>query len=116
MSDPDASTRIITDVFPGDPGDEWRLTGLHPKFQLQIQRVSPLNFYMRFENSESEPVSFTITIDGHSFQSPRFSTGSQEYRRPLPDGWLAKPGPVDITVEIAAPHGILLHSIGFEER
>jgi len=129
MSDPDASARIIADVFPADPGEEWQFTGLHPKFRLQLQRVSPLNFYMRFDNSVEAvrdwgPVSFTITINGNRFRSSRFSSGGQEYRRPVPDGWITKPGPVDIAVDIepprrapdGTPYGIRLHSIGFEER
>ena len=129
MSDPDASTRIIADVFPAEPGAEWRFTGPHPKFRLQLEHVSPLNFYMRFDNSIESvrdwgPVSFSITINGNSFRSQRFSSGAQEYRRPVPDSWITKPGPVDIAVDIepprrapnGTPYGIQLHSIGFEER
>jgi hypothetical protein len=129
MSDPDVSTRIVADVFYAGPGEEWRSTGLHPKFRLQLQHVSPLDFYMRFINSGEAvrargPISFLITINGNSFRSYRFSSGDQEYRRPIPDGWITKPGPVEIAVDIepaklapdGTPYGIEVHSIGFVER
>ena len=130
MSDPDANTHILGDVYSADSGDEWRFTGLHPKFRFDVRHATHLGFYLRFYNSDDAirargPVSFSITINGNHFQSPRIGgTGDLEYRRPIPDGWIATPGRVDVSIDVepgwhspdGTTYGILLNSIGFEER
>jgi hypothetical protein len=128
MSDSDADFHILGDVFPGGPGEEWRFTGLHPKFRLEVQRVVPLNFYIRFSNTvemlrDRGPATFAIAIDGKPFH--RFTAAVEpEHRWPVPDGWFVKPGSVEISIDISPPWhgpfnaaiGIQLHSVGFEER
>jgi hypothetical protein len=128
MSDPDANAHILSDVFPSDPGEEWRFTGLHPKFRVVVQRVVPLTFYMRFSNltemlRDRGPATFAIAIDGKPFH--RFSaTIEEENRWPVPDGIIVKPGNVEVSIDISPPWhgpfntivGIQLHSVGFEER
>lgn len=129
MSDPDIAVHVIADMFPADPTEEWRFTGLHPRFRIQLQHAAPFDFYTRFDNSVESirdfgPVSFTVTINGHRFESQRFMSGAQEYRHTLPEGWITQPGPVDIAVDIGPPrrfpdgavYGVKLHSIGLEER
>lgn len=128
MSDPDANAHILGDVFPAEPGSEWRFTGLHPKFRLEVQRVVPLTFYMRFSNisemlRDRGPAIFSIAINGKPFH--RFTaTIEPEHRWPVPDGWIVKPGSVEVSIDISPPWrgpfnttmGIHLHSVGFEER
>ena len=128
MSDHDADAHILADVFANNPGAEWRFTSLHPKFRFDVPSVAHLNFYMRFFNLDRAlrdrgPVSFSIAITGHTFQSPRFpSAGDMEYRRPIPEEWIVQPGRVEVSVDISpawkAPdgetYGVLLNSIGFE--
>ena len=130
MSDPDANQHILADVFSAGSGEEWRFTGLHSKFRFEISRLSRLGFYMRFYNSAEAlaargPASFSITVNGNRFESPRFiGAGDQEYRRPIPDGWIAHPGVIDVSLDVdrgwrssdGTTYGILLNSIGFEER
>src|SRR5258708_15618081 len=130
MSDSDANAHILGDVFSGLDRAEFRFTGLHPQFLAQVDDVKSLDFYIRFFNHDEAlnargPVSFTVGINGNSFQPPRFDARrDQEDRWPLPDGWLAKPGPVEISLDIdprwrrsdGKDYGVLLHSIGFERR
>jgi 4-amino-4-deoxy-L-arabinose transferase-like glycosyltransferase len=130
MSDADANAHILSDVFAGLDGAEFRFTGLHPQFLVQADNVGNLDFYMRFFNHDEAlrargPVSCTVAINGRSFRTPPFDArGDQEYRWTLPDGWLAKPGPIEISLDIEPPwrqrdgkdYGVLLHSVGFERR
>jgi hypothetical protein len=130
MSDSDVNAHILGDVFTGMEGAEFRFTGLHPQFLVQVDDVRNLDFYVRFFNHDEAlrargPVSFTVGINGKSFRPPNFDgRGDQEYRWTLPGGWLAKPGPVEISLDINPPwrqpngknYGVLLHSIGFERR
>jgi hypothetical protein len=130
MSDSDANAHILSDVFAGLDGAEFRFTGLHPQFLVQADNVGNLDFYMRFFNHDEAlrargPVSCTVAINGRSFRTPPFDArGDQEYRWTLPDGWLAKPGPIEISLDIEPPwrqrdgkdYGVLLHSVGFERR
>jgi hypothetical protein len=130
MSDPDADVHIVSDVFR-DAGSEWAFTGLHPKFRFTIRDGTRVNFYVRFFNHDEAlrargPVSFTITINGHDFQSPRFTgSGNQEYRTPpLPNDWIVAPGLANVSLDIEPPwhagsgtvYGVLLNSIGFEAQ
>jgi 4-amino-4-deoxy-L-arabinose transferase-like glycosyltransferase len=130
MSDSDANAHILSDVFAGLDGAEFRFTGLHPQFLVQADDVRGLDFYVRFFNHYEAlrargPVSFTVGMNGKSFRSPIFDgRGDQGYRWTLPDGWLANPGPVEISLDIDPPwrqrdgkeYGVFLHSIGFERR
>ena len=130
MSDPDADAHILADVFPSDPGSEWRFTGLHPKFRLDVQHASPLYFYLHFSNLDEMmrargPVTFAIAIDGKRLQAPTFKvTGDLEYRWPVADGWVPNRGSVEISIDISppwippdgTPRGTFLNAIGFEER
>jgi hypothetical protein len=129
MSDPDADAHIIRDVPPAGNDPDWRFTGLHPKFRLELVDVSHLVFYVRFFNHGEAllargPVSFKVDINGKQFQSERFPyEGDAEYRHPLPDGFIARPGLVEISLDISPPWqypgdgtvGVLLHSIGFQQ-
>ena len=130
MSDPDADAHIRGDVFGSEAGSEWRFTGLHPAFRMDVRRVSGLTFYLRCSNTAEMlrargPVTFDITINGTHFRSPRFATeGDIEYRRPIPDGWIQSPGPVEIRIDVSPPwhapdgmtYGMFLNSVGFEKR
>ncbi len=130
MSDPSASSRFLSGMAPENSGGEWRFTGAHPRFRLQLRTAANLNFYMRFFLHEESlrsrgPVSFHIALNGHEFQTYRFSqAGDMEYRRAIPDGWIRVPGTVDIALDVNPPWrlpdgttvGVLLHSIGFEKR
>ncbi len=130
MADPNVNSHIVQDVFEAPDGAEWRFTGLHPKLRLQIDNPSNLDFYLRFAMQDESlksrgPVSFSVGINGHKFQSYRFALpGDFEYRHPIPPDWLQAPGPVDISLDIdpawrtpdGTVYGLLLHSIGFERR
>ena len=130
MSDPDADAHILGDVFPSDPGSEWRFTGLHPKFRLDVQHTAPLYFYLRFSTIDEMQrdrgaVTFAIAINGKPLQSPRFTTnGEREYRWPVPEGLVPNRGIVEISIDISPPWrlpdgtpvGTFLNTVGFEER
>jgi hypothetical protein len=130
MSDPDADAHILADVFPSDPGSEWRFTGLHPRFRLDVQHASPLYFYLHFSNLDEMlrargPVTFAIAIDGKRLQAPTFKvSGDLEYRWPVADGWVPNRGSVEISIDISppwipsdgTPRGTFLNTVGFEER
>lgn len=129
MSDADADAHILRDVPPARDDPDWRFTGPHPKFRLELHDVSHLVFYVRFFNHREAllargPVTFAVEINNKQFRSERFSfEGDVEYRHPLPDGFMAKPGPVEISLDISPPWhypgdgtvGVLLHSIGFQQ-
>ena len=130
MSDPDANDHILADVFPADVGSEWRFTGVHPKFRLDVRHTAPLNFYLRFWVTDEMvrdrgPVTIAISIGGKPFQAPRFTTnGEREYRWPAPDRVVPATGSIDVSLDISPPwrgpggnlYGILLNTVGFEER
>ncbi|HYL77205.1 MAG TPA: hypothetical protein VEU96_23525 [Bryobacteraceae bacterium] len=129
MSDPDADAHILRDVPHAGDDPDWRFTGPHPKFRLELQDVSHLVFYVRFFNHREAllargPVTLAVDINGKQFHSERFAfEGDVEFRRPLPDGFIAKPGPVEVSLDISPPWhypgdgtvGVLLHSIGFQQ-
>ena len=130
MSDPTANSQILADIAPETNGAEWRFTGAHPRFRLQLHSARALNFYMRFFLHDQSlrdrgPVSFRVTLNGHSFQTYRFTqAGDMEYRRPIPESWVAAPAAVEVALDVDPPWhladgaalGVLLHSIGFEKR
>jgi hypothetical protein len=130
MSDPNANSRIVQDVFPGVSGAEWRLTGAHPRFRLQVPVAAKISFYMRFfVHAESlrarGPIAITVNINGNTFQTYRFKqAGDMEYSKAIPESWIRGPGRIDISLDVDPPwrfpdgttYGILLHSIGFEKR
>jgi len=130
MSDPDANDHILADMFPGDVGSEWRFTGLHPKFRLDVRHTAPLYFYLRFSVTDEMvrdrgPVTIAIAIDGKPFQAPRFTTnGEREYRWPVPDGLVPAAGVIAVSLDISPPwrapdgnlYGVFLNTVGFEER
>jgi len=129
MSDPTANSAILSGVAPEISGGEWRFTGPHARFRLQLRTSGSLNFYMRFFFHEESlrahgPVSLRIALNGNSFQTYRFiQSGDMEYRKPIPDSWIPGPGPVDIALDVDPPWrlpdgntvGVLLHSIGFQK-
>jgi len=131
MSDPDIGSHILADVLENQPGIEWRFTGPHPRFRLQWDAPPPpkLVFYLRFYNHEEAlkargPVFLSITINGHTFRSDRFaSNGDIEYRRQIPDEWIAGVHTIDIALNVDPPwrapdgitYGVSIHSIGFVE-
>ena len=130
MSDPDAGSHILRDVNTETQGTEWRYTGLHPAFRLDLAGRRDLDFYVRFLVGDDSllargPFEFSVNINGHRFQSYRFSyPGDTEYRHPVPDDWIARTGPIDISLDIDPPwrlpdasvQGLYLHSIGFARR
>jgi hypothetical protein len=130
MSDPDADAHIVRDVFGSDPGSEWRFTGLHPAFDIEVPREPHLTFYLRCSNGADMlrsrgPVTLAIALNGRPFQSPRIAVEGQfEYRWPVPDGWIQSPGLVEISIDISPPwhspdgttYGTFLNSVGFEKR
>jgi len=131
MSDPEAASHILADLLETEPGLEWRFTGSHPRFRLQLDSPVPANFvfYLRFFNHEQAikargPVAFDVTINGHRFRSYRFSApGDIEYRRPIPGDWIAGARSIEIALDIDPPwrqsdgvvYGVSIHSIGFAE-
>ena len=130
MSDTDVNSHVVSDVFTGLDRAEFRFTGLHPQFQIQVANPKNLDLYVRLFNHDEAlrdrgPVHVTATLNGKSFPLPPFDArGDQEFRLPLPDGWLDKPGPVEISLDIDPPwhhpdgntYGILLNAIGFVRR
>jgi len=123
MSDPDVDAHILGDVFPPDDNVEWRYTGLHPRFRLDVRDQSRLVFYLRFFNPgdalrERGPVTVTVNINGQKATSQRFAyEADQEMRYRLIPGILTQPGPVEITLDISPAwhdYGLMIHSIGFE--
>lgn len=128
MSDPDANVHILADVFDAPDGSEFRFTGLHPQFLLHVDNLAGLVLYVRFFNHDEAlrargPVSLTVRVNGKTLESRRFDTpGDLESRWPLREGWLEKPGPVEISLDVDPPwpqpggtkRGVLMHSIGFE--
>ncbi|HEV2688502.1 MAG TPA: hypothetical protein VGV35_08100 [Bryobacteraceae bacterium] len=129
MSDPDADAHILADVFPANDDPEYRFTGLHPRFRLEVRDPSRLVFYLRFFNAGDAllargPVSFTVKINGKKFRSQNFVyEGGVEYRHLLPDGTVTQPGSVEVSLDISPPWhypgdgtlGLMLHTIGFEQ-
>ena len=130
MSDPTANSAILGGVAPDLSGSEWRFTGAHARFRLQLRTVGSLNFCMRFFLHEESlrshgPLSFRIGLNGNSFQTYRFTqAGDMEYSKPIPESWIPAPGAVDIALDVDPPWrlpdgttlGVLLHSIGFQKR
>jgi len=128
MSDPDADSHILSGVFAADQGAEWRFTGPTARFRFDVPQTTGLSFYMRFFNTADAlrargPMSFSVLVNGNRIVSPRYTgSGDQEFRRPIPAGWILKPGPVDVSIEIDPPwhasdgmsYGVMLNSIGFE--
>ena len=128
MSDPDVDSHILSGVFAADPGAEWRFTGPTAKFRFDVPQTADLIFYMRFYNPADAlrargPMSFSVIVNGNRIASPRYTgSGDQEFRRPIPAGWILKPGPVDVSIEIDPPwhasdgltYGVMLNSVGFE--
>jgi hypothetical protein len=130
MSDPDAAAHLLSDVFPAGDDPEWRFTGLHPRFRLEVQQTSRLMFYLRFFNHAEAlqargPVSFVVNINGKQIRSPRFPIeGTLEFRYPVPKGAITAPGPVDVSLDVPTGwkfpgtqqvYGLLIHTIGFEQ-
>ena len=130
MADPDISQHILADVYPAPAEAEWRFTGLHPRFRMQVQDSSQLDFYVRFFVHEESllargAVSFVVDVNGNRFHSNRFPLpGDLEYRHPIPQAWIGAPGLVEISLDIQPPwrysdgtiYGLYLNSIGFERR
>ncbi len=130
MADPNADARIVQDVVPSGNNAEWRFTGIHPQFRLQVRAGGKLSFYMRFFLHEESlrargPITFKVNINGNSFQSYPFKQGGDiEYTNPIPESWVPGPGEVHIALDVDPPwrfpdgtaYGILLHSIGFVKR
>lgn len=127
MADPRADSRIVADVLPAAEGAEWRFTGAHPRFRLQVKTRGNLTFYMRFilPDEMRRPIVLRVHINANEFQSYRMrDPGEVEYRRPIPDNWVPSVGPVEIGVDVDPPWrspdgtllGVLLNSIGFEKR
>jgi hypothetical protein len=130
MSDPDADAHILRDVYPALTGAEWRFTGPHPAFRVEIHDRHDLDFYIRFFVRDDfllarGSMEFSGNINGHFFRSYRFSSpGDIEYRRPIPDDWIAATGPIDISIDVTPPgrfpdgtvYGLFLNSIGFARR
>jgi hypothetical protein len=129
MSDPDADAHILADVFPAFDDPQWRFTGLHPRFRVELQDTSRLTFYLHFFNHREAlqargPVTITVNINGKKLLSQRFTLeGGHEVRRVVPDGFITRPGPVEIALDISPPwhypgadtYGVLIHAIGFEQ-
>src|SRR5215510_9411383 len=106
MSDEDVGSYMTDDIKEGVEGYVYRPVGLHPKFRLNIERVSRFDFYIRFFNHEAAlrergPVSLVIGIRGRYFKTPGFSFGgSQKYRWIIPEGWITEPGPLELSLDI----------------
>ena len=130
MSDPDIDAHILHDVYPALTGAEWRFTGPHPAFRAEVDDRHNLDFYVRFFVGDdvllsSRSMEFSVNINGHQFHSYRFSSpGDTEYRRPVPDDWIATAGPIDISLDVnttwrlpdGTVYGLFLNSIGFARR
>ncbi len=130
MSDDDVASYITDDTRENVEGYVYRPTGLHPRFRLNIYKLSRFDVYIRFFNHEAAlrvrgPVSFVIGIGSRHFRTPSFSIeGNQKYRWTVPDGWITEPGPLELSLDIDPPwhasggetYGIFIHSIGLERR
>ena len=121
--------QVLRDILDSPGLRRW--TFAHPAFSFRLSSLEDLDFRMRFVVHETTfattgPVTLTIHINGEIIDRPRFDTsGEREYRHAVPARLLALKNPVVVEIDVdpvwvsPADHaklGIVLVSIGFEER
>lgn len=128
MSEPDAVNFIVQDVLETREGVEWRTTGAHPKFRFPRVEPGRLDFYLRCFVAPDHlkirgEVLLTVSINGHALGRVDVRRpGILEQRLPIPGGFLAAPGPVELAMDVdplwgeERNAGVLVHSIGFERQ
>jgi len=129
MSDPDVNQHILSHVYSAPDGSEWRFTGPHPRFRLDVQSAADLAFYVRFFVHDEALLavgrtSLSVSINGHRFGAQFALPGDMEYRHPIPQDWINAPGTVEIALDVepawrfsdGTVYGLHLHSVGFERR
>jgi hypothetical protein len=128
---PNSHARILEDVYedPASKGGLW--TSQHPAFSFTLKHTENLDLYMRYSVhnttfADTGPVTLTFHVNGEVIGRTRIEVPSErEYSQPVPWSLLQARNPVIVQVDIdpvwtspsdGAKLGILLWTIGFEER
>ncbi len=128
MSAADAADRIVSDIYPAQPGVSWRWTGARPAVQLMLARVDRLRFSIDFAiwdegMRQTGPVTLRFFVNDHPLAERRYDTpGVKHFDEAVPAGWLTPLTPATAAVAIdklyVSPRdglrfGIILVRMGF---
>jgi len=130
MSDPDASLRIVKDIYgPSDPS--WRWTSQNPTVQLLVLSTENLKFDADFALWDdgfkvTGPVEIAYLVNGKQLDKIRYTTpGVKHFEKPVPPDWLAVDGDTTIGMSVdklyvapkdGAKFGVILVRMGFKQQ
>ena len=129
MSDPDASLRIVKDIYgPSDPS--WRWTSQNPTVQLLVLSTDNLRFTTDFAIWDDSfkttgPVEVSYLVNGRLLDKVRYTTpGVKHYEKPVPADWISVDSETTLGMSVdklyIAPRdggkfGLILVRIGFKQ-
>jgi hypothetical protein len=128
VSEPDASNFFVRDIVDTRDGVEFRATGADPAFRFPAVQPGQAYFHVRYYVHPDQVrikgvVTLTVLINGRRLgQLTSLQQGVFDQRLPILPGMLTSAGPVELTIHVdplwgdKGEYGILIHSVGFEER
>jgi hypothetical protein len=129
MSDPDASLRIVKDVYgPTDPS--WRWTSQNPTVQLLVLSTENLRFHADFAIwndgfKVTGPVEIAYQVNGKTLDRVHYTTpGVKHFEKTVPADWLSVDTDTTIGMLIdklyvspkdGVKFGVILQRMGFKQ-
>jgi hypothetical protein len=128
MSNPGASSHIVKDIDPGEPGAQWRWTKQNPTVKILAVTTEDLKLTVDFTLwdvafQQTGPVELTFAVNEHTLDKIRYATpGEKHFEKLIPPEWLGSDVESTISINIdklyiapqdGAKFGFILSRIGF---
>ena len=128
MSDAGASSHIVKDIDPAEPGAQWRWTKQNPTVKVLAVTTQDLKLSVDFTLwdvalRQTGPVELTFVVNDHTLDKIRYATpGARHFEKPIPPEWLGSDVESTISINIdklytapqdGAKFGFILSRIGF---